>query len=118
MAGASQRCRINRLMMRKERAMNPDPQQAATDTPPTKTEQYQLTGEDVITKIRQIVHEGNVRRVLIRNAEGHIIVEFPLTIGVVGAALAPMWAALGAIVALVSDCTIEIERREHDLDKH
>jgi hypothetical protein len=58
------------------------------------------------------VHEGNVRRVLIRNAEGQVIVEFPLTVGVVGAALAPMWAAVGAIVALVADCTIEIERKE------
>jgi hypothetical protein len=93
-----------------------DPQQTAPDTtsttPNTTTEQYQLTGEDVITKIKQIVHEGNVRRVLIKNAEGQVIVEFPLTVGVVGAALAPMWAAVGAIVALVTDCTIEIERRE------
>jgi uncharacterized protein DUF4342 len=85
-------------------------QQTATDSTSPVTEHYQLTGEDVITKIKQIVHEGNVRRVLIKNAEGHVIVEFPLTVGVVGAALVPMWAALGAIVALVSDCTIEIER--------
>lgn len=87
------------------------PQQPATNVKPT-TEQYQLTGEDVITKIKQIVHEGNVRRVLIKNAEGHVIVEFPLTVGVVGAALVPMWAALGAIVALVTDCTIEIEQQD------
>jgi Domain of unknown function (DUF4342) len=95
-----------------------DPQQTVPDvtspTPNRATEQYQLTGEDVITKIKQIVHEGNVRRVLIRNAEGQVFVEFPLTVGVVGAALAPMWAAVGAIVALVTDCTIEIERREKD----
>ncbi|HEX5156475.1 MAG TPA: DUF4342 domain-containing protein [Ktedonobacterales bacterium] len=89
-----------------------DPQQATPDTASKTTEQYQLTGEDVISKIKQIVHEGNVRRVLIRNAEGQVIVEFPLTVGVVGAALAPMWAAVGAIVALVADCTIEIERKE------
>ncbi|HEX5439933.1 MAG TPA: DUF4342 domain-containing protein [Ktedonobacterales bacterium] len=89
-----------------------DPQQTTPDTTSKTTEQYQLTGDDVISKIKQIVHEGNVRRVLIRNAEGHVIVEFPLTVGVVGAALAPMWAAVGAIVALVTDCTIEIERRE------
>lgn len=89
-----------------------DPQQTTPDTTSRTTEQYQLTGDDVISKIKQIVHEGNVRRVLIRNAEGHVIVEFPLTVGVVGAALAPMWAAVGAIVALVTDCTIEIERRE------
>lgn len=89
-----------------------DPQQTTPDTTSRTTEQYQLTGDDVISKIKQIVHEGNVRRVLIRNAEGHVIVEFPLTVGVVGAALAPMWAAVGAVVALVTDCTIEIERRE------
>lgn len=89
-----------------------DPQQTTPDNMSKTTEQYQLTGEDVISKIKQIVHEGNVRRVLIRNAEGQVIVEFPLTVGVVGAALAPMWAAVGAIVALVADCTIEIERKE------
>ncbi len=92
--------------------MNPNPQQTTSDSASTPVESYQLTGEDVISRIRQIVHEGNVRRVLIKNAEGHVIVEFPLTIGVVGAALVPMWAALGAIVALVSDCTIEIERND------
>lgn len=77
-----------------------------------RIEQYQPTGEDAITQIKQIVHEGNVRRVRIRNAEGHTIVDFPLTVGVVGAALAPMWAALGAVVALVNDCTIEVEKEE------
>lgn len=78
----------------------------------TTTEQYRFTGEDVIEKIKQIVHEGNVRRVLIKNADGRVIVEFTLTVGVVGAALAPMWAAVGAVVALVADCTIEIERSD------
>jgi hypothetical protein len=77
----------------------------------TKVEQFRLTGEEVIDKIKQIVHEGNVRRVLIKGPEGNIIVEFPLTVGVVGAALAPMWAAVGAIVALVTDCTIEVEKK-------
>ncbi len=80
--------------------------------PKPRIEQYQPTGEDAITQIKQIVHEGNVRRVRIRNAEGHTIVDFPLTVGVVGAALAPMWAALGAVVALVNDCTIEVEKEE------
>lgn len=77
----------------------------------TKTEQYRLTGEELIAKIKQIVHEGNVRRVIIKSTEGDTIVEFPLTVGVVGAALAPVWAAVGAVVALVADCTIEIEKR-------
>lgn len=88
-----------------------NPQATHMETKPN-VEQFQLTGEDAITKIKQIVHEGNARRVRIKNAEGHTLVEFPLTVGVVGAALAPMWAALGAIVALVTDCTIEVEKKE------
>ncbi len=86
--------------------------EAPASAPAPKTEQYRLTGHEVIGKIQQIVHEGNVRRVLIKNADDHTIVEFPLTVGVVGAALAPMWAAIGAIAALVADCTIEIEKKE------
>jgi Domain of unknown function (DUF4342) len=82
----------------------------APDPTPT-TERYQLTGEDVIAKIKQLVHEGNVRRVVIKGPERNTIVEFPLTVGVVGVALAPMWAALGAVVALVSDCTIEVTKQ-------
>ncbi|HEU5349411.1 MAG TPA: DUF4342 domain-containing protein [Ktedonobacterales bacterium] len=88
--------------------MDPQP---TTPEGQTTTEQYRFTGEEVISKVKQIVHEGNVRRVVIKNSEGQTIVEFPLTVGVVGAALAPMWAAVGAIVALVTDCTIEIEKR-------
>lgn len=78
----------------------------------TTTEQYHLTGEDAIAQIKRLVHEGNVRRVSIKNAEGHTIVEFPLTVGVVGAALVPVWAALGAAVALVADCSIEVEKEQ------
>lgn len=74
------------------------------------TERFRMTGEEVIAKVKKLVHEGNVRRVLIKNQEGHIIVEFPLTVGVVGAALAPMWAAVGAVVAIVTECTIEVEK--------
>lgn len=89
----------------------PEPRTEQLNETTTKTEQYRLTGEELIAKIKQIVHEGNVRRVIIKSAEGDTIVEFPLTVGVVGAALAPVWAAVGAVVALVADCTIEIEKR-------
>lgn len=92
-----------------------NPQLTTPETAPetkSTTEQYRFTGEEVITKIKQIVHEGNVRRVLIKGPEGNVIVEFPLTVGVVGAALVPVWAAVGAVVALVADCTIEIEKKE------
>jgi hypothetical protein len=66
-------------------------------------------GGQIIDTIKNLIHEGNVRKVTIKQ-EGRTIAEFPLTFGVVGAALAPALAAIGAIVALVSDCTIEVER--------
>jgi Domain of unknown function (DUF4342) len=67
------------------------------------------TGSQVLDTIKNLIHEGNVRRIAIKE-EGRTIAEFPLTIGVVGAALAPPLAAAGAIAALVTDCTIEVER--------
>jgi hypothetical protein len=73
------------------------------------TEAIQVKGGELIDRIKELIHEGNVRRVVIRQGED-IIVEFPLTVGVVGAVLAPMLAAVGAIAALVTDCTIEVER--------
>jgi hypothetical protein len=66
-------------------------------------------GGQIIDTIKNLIHEGNVRRIVIKQ-EGRTIAEFPLTFGVVGAALAPALAAIGAIVALVSDCAIEVER--------
>ena len=87
------------------------PQSTATETKPV-TERFHFTSEEVVSRVKKLVHEGNVRRVIIKSAEGHTIVEFPLTVGVVGAALAPMWAALGAVVALVTDCTIEVEKKQ------
>lgn len=73
------------------------------------TEAIQVKGGELIDRIKELIHEGNVRRVVIKQGE-NVIVEFPLTFGVVGAVLAPMLAAAGAIAALVSDCTIEVER--------
>src|SRR5215831_17707104 len=67
------------------------------------------TGGQVVDTIKNLIHEGNVRRVSIKQ-DGVTIAEFPLTLGVVGATLAPAVAAIGAIVALVTDCTIEVER--------
>ena len=63
-------------------------------------------------KLRQVVHEGNVRRVRVRQG-GNVVAEFPLTAGVVGVVLAPVVSAIGALVALLKDCTIEVERVEH-----
>lgn len=72
-------------------------------------ESFKAEGENVAEKVKQIVHEGNVRRVVVKH-EGRTVAEFPLTAGVVGAVLAPILAAIGALVALMKDCTIEIER--------
>jgi len=76
------------------------------------SQEFQLSGDSVIAKIQELVREGNVRRIVVRHPDGHTIVEFPLTVGVVGALLLPMWAALGAIVALAADLTIVVEQRE------
>lgn len=75
-----------------------------------KREEHRVSGEKLLGKVRQIVHEGNVRRIIIKNEEGRTIIEAPLTVGVVGAALAPVWAAIGAVAALVANCSIEVER--------
>jgi hypothetical protein len=75
-----------------------------------ETEEYPTRGEDLLARVKELVAEGNVRRIIIRNGEGKTIVEVPLTVGVVGAALAPALAAVGAIAALVTDGSIEVER--------
>jgi hypothetical protein len=77
--------------------------------PPQKVDSVAATGSQLLGTIKNLIHEGNVRRISIKQ-DGHTIAEFPLTFGVVGAALAPALAAMGAIAALVTDCTIEIER--------
>lgn len=77
-------------------------------------EQYKVAGDRVIAKIKELIREGNVRRIIIRNEEGRTLIEIPLTIGVVGAVLGPAWAAIGAIAALVANCSIEVEREEQD----
>jgi hypothetical protein len=72
-------------------------------------ESFKVEGGAVLDKLRDIIHEGNVRRVRVRQGE-RTIAEFPLSAGIVGAVLAPALAAIGAIVALAKDCTIDVER--------
>ena len=76
----------------------------------TTTEQIKGTGGQVIKKIKELVKEGNVRKIIIKDKNGKSIAEFPLTIGVIGTAFVPVLAAVGAIIALVAECTITIER--------
>jgi hypothetical protein len=74
-------------------------------------EEYRVRGEDLLSRIKEIVREGNVRRITIRSDEGNTLIEIPLAIGVAGALLLPVWAAVGAVAALVANCTITVERR-------
>ena len=80
-----------------------------TQEAPRSVESVTAAGNQVIETVKNLIHEGNVRRISIKQ-DGRTIAEFPLTFGVVGAALAPVLAAAGAIAALATDCTIEIER--------
>jgi hypothetical protein len=75
----------------------------------THRESFRVEGAELLERFKALVHEGNIRRIVIKQGE-QTVVEFPLTIGIVGAAVAPMVAAVGALAALVTDCTIEVER--------
>ena len=77
-----------------------------------RTEEFQVRGEEIVSKIKEILHEGNIRRVIIKNESGRILIDIPLTIGVVGALLVPQLAAIGAIAALLSHGTIVVEKVE------
>ncbi|MDK2980188.1 MAG: hypothetical protein PWQ55_535 [Chloroflexota bacterium] len=74
------------------------------------TEEIPVTGEDLLAKIKELIHQGNIRRVIIRNAEGHTLIDIPLTAGVVGVWFAPQLAAIGAIAALLGSGSIVVEK--------
>jgi hypothetical protein len=86
--------------------------QMSVETVTPRTEEFRITGEELVAKVKGLVHEGNIRRLIIRNDEGTTLIEIPLTIGLVGAALLPVWAAVGAIAALATDYSIIVERRD------
>jgi len=75
-----------------------------------KSEEFQFSGDGLLSKIKEIIHAGNVRRVIIKNEEGRVLIDIPLTLGVVGTLLAPQLAAIGAIAALVLRGSIVIEK--------
>jgi len=76
------------------------------------TEEFRVSGEQLVAKLKELLHEGNIRRVIIKDKEGRTLIEVPLTIGVVGALLLPVWAAIGAIASLVVEATIVVEKME------
>lgn len=67
--------------------------------------------DKVTSKIEDLIHEGNVRRVIVKDSRGTTVMEVPLSVGLVGVALVPVWAAVGAIAAIAADFTIQVERR-------
>jgi hypothetical protein len=75
-----------------------------------KTEEHPTHGERLVAKVRELIRQGDIRRIIIKNEEGRTLVELPLTIGVAGALLVPAWAAIGAIAAIVTECSIIVQR--------
>jgi len=79
-----------------------------------RTEEVTVTGEKLVSTIKDLVHQGNIRRITVKNREGESLIVIPLTLGVVGILLLPTLAALGTIAALVTECTLVIERFEDE----
>ncbi len=76
--------------------------------------EFKVSGEELLDKIKELIHEGNVRKIIIKNEKGETYLEIPITLGVIGAILAPVFAAIGALAALAANFTIEVERREEN----
>jgi len=78
-----------------------------------RTEEFRVNGEELVARIKKLVNDGNIRRIIIKNKEGKVIFEIPLTFGVVGALIAPQLAAIGAIAALLTEATVVVEKIEN-----
>ncbi len=91
------------------------------NTPKYRSEEFRVSGDRVVSKVKELINEGNIRRIILKNEEGHTLIEVPLTAGVaVGVATAwlfPVWAAIGAIAALAAHLTIVVERADTPDDK-
>jgi len=75
------------------------------------TEEFKINGEELVSKVKELIHEGNIRRIIIKNESGETVIEIPLTIGAVGAVILPTLAAVGAIAALLTKCSIIVEKK-------
>jgi hypothetical protein len=78
----------------------------------TRFEEFRLNGGEILNKVKDIIHQGNVRRIILKDEQGKTFMEIPLTVGVVGAIVAPILAAVGAVAALASNLTIVVEKVE------
>lgn len=76
----------------------------------TRMENFKVNGEGLLKKVKELIKEGNVRKITVKDKDGKEMITFPLTFGVVGAVIAPVLAAVGAIAALIGECTISVER--------
>lgn len=76
------------------------------------TEEFKVDGEELLSKVKKLIHEGNIRRITIKNDEGKTVFEIPLTIGAIGFVLLPTLAAVGAVAALLTKCSILVEKTE------
>jgi hypothetical protein len=80
-------------------------------------ESFRVSGDEILSKVKEIIKEGNARRIIIKNEKDEIIMEFPLTIGAIGVVLAPIFAAVGTLTALATHCTIIVEKRNGEEGK-
>jgi hypothetical protein len=86
------------------------------EQPRPRIQEFTIDGDEVVAKVKELIHEGNIRRITIKNEEGRTMLEVPLTIGLIGAALLPVFAAIGAAAALATRCTIVVEREAADVE--
>jgi hypothetical protein len=75
------------------------------------TEEFKVKGEEIVGKIKELIKEGNARKIIIKNEKDDVVIEFPITIGAVGIVIAPVLAAVGALAALMTNCTIVVEKK-------
>lgn len=80
-------------------------------TKQSKREEFKVHGHEVLQKVKSLIKEGNIRRIIIKDEKKKVLMEIPVTFAVVGAVFAPVLAALGALAALLTRCTIEVERK-------
>jgi hypothetical protein len=80
----------------------------------TNHESFKVSGDEILSKVKEIIKEGNARRIIIKNDKDEIIMEFPLTIGAIGVVLAPIFAAVGTLAALATNCTIVVEKKDSE----
>jgi len=88
-----------------------EPGTSREDSEDPRRERHETTGDRLLETVKRVVREGNARRITIRNQDDGVVLSFPLAAGVVGAALLPVWAGVGAAAALLGNCSIEVERR-------